>query len=256
MATEQRPGVPGTAPTRQELPELRRLLTEAPLKIHGRIVNASNHTMLAELEGGDGVLAVYKPRVGEGPLWDFSYGTLHLREVAAGVVSDYLGWELVPPTVLRDGPLGPGSVQLFIDHDPRRHFFVLIDEDVHDTALARMATFDVVVNNADRKGGHVLLAGDGHIWGCDHGLTFHVEDKLRTVIWDFGGMSLEPAWCEDLDRFVHDLSNAGGTLRRSLDELLTRDEVAALAARAAALRAVAVLPEVPEDGRPYPWPPV
>jgi uncharacterized repeat protein (TIGR03843 family) len=237
--------------------DLRRLLAESPLTVHGRIVNASNGTMLVEADDAeDEVLAVYKPQAGERPLWDFPLGTLHLREVAAFEISEHLGWEVVPPTILRDGPLGEGSVQLFIAHDPRRHYFVLLSEDVHDEALARMAAFDLVVNNADRKGGHVLLAADGHIWGCDHGLTFHEQTKLRTVIWEFGGLALPPAWIEDLRRLAADLRDTGSALIGRLRDLLTPSEIALLARRATALADAGALPDLDPDERPYPWPPI
>lgn len=234
----------------------RRLLAEAPLTVHGRIATASNATLLVELEDTDGMLAIYKPQRGEQPLWDFPFGTLHLREVAAAVVSEHLGWDVVPPTIVRDGPYGTGSVQLFVEHDPREHYFVLAESGAHDAALARMALFDLVVNNADRKGGHVLLAADGRIWGCDHGLTFHVEPKLRTVIWDFSGTALAPKWCDDLRRLAGGLGNPSSAVRRSLEDLLSVQEIDALAARATAAVAVGVLPEVPDEGRPYPWPPI
>ena len=231
-------------------------LTGAPMTVHGRIASASNHTLLVELANGDeGVLAVYKPEQGERPLWDFPFGSLHRREVAAYLVSAHLGWDVIPPTVLRDGPWGEGSVQLFIDHDPRQHYFVLAGDPAHATSLARMAALDLVLNNADRKGGHVLLAEDGHIWGCDHGLTFHTEPKLRTVIWEFGGTALDPAWCEDLRRLVRDALGET-TLRTALLELVDEDEVAVLAARAQALVGLGSLPDIAEDERPYPWPPV
>ena len=231
-------------------------LKSAPLKVHGRIVNASNSTMLVETDDGDGsLLAVYKPRVGERPLWDFPQGSLHLREVAAYEVSHHLGWQVVPPTLLREGPMGQGSVQLFIDHDPRRHYFVLLDDDAHDEQLMRMATFDLLVNNADRKGGHVLLADDGHIWGCDHGLTFHVEPKLRTVIWEFGGTTLPDEWCADLRRLASDL-RGDSALASRLGDLLSPGEVEVLAARAEAIVKMGVLPDLVEDDRPYPWPPI
>ncbi|MPZ73399.1 MAG: SCO1664 family protein [Nitriliruptorales bacterium] len=227
------------------------------MTVHGRIVNASNHTMLVELDADDGgVLAVYKPRDGERPLWDFPFGSLHRREVAAFAVSDYLGWGLVPPTVLRDGPLGPGSVQLFIDHDPRRHYFVLVGEQQHDSQLMRMAVFDLLLNNADRKGSHVLLDAEGHVWGCDHGLTFHTEPKLRTVIWEFGGTALPPSWSEDLVRLAHDVGADMAPMRLRLLDLLDAEEVAALGARAAGMARLASLPDLAEDERPYPWPPV
>jgi uncharacterized repeat protein (TIGR03843 family) len=238
-------------------PEVSEQLLTAPITMHGRIVSASNHTMLVELDAGDdGVLAVYKPREGERPLWDFEYGSLHRREVAAYEVSRHLGWEVVPPTVLRDGPLGEGSVQLFIEHDPRQHYFVLLEHDDHDESLARMAVFDLLVNNADRKAGHVLLAADDHIWGCDHGLTFHLEPKLRTVIWEFGGMAFEPQWCEDLRRLAADLSQPEHPLAVRLAELLSPPEVAMLRRRAVALATSATLPDLPDDERPYPWPPI
>lgn len=236
-------------------------LTKAPLKVHGRIVNASNATMLVEVVDDEGasladeLLAVYKPRAGERPLWDFPFGSLHLREVAAYEVSRHLGWDVVPPTVLRDGPLGIGSVQHFVDHDPRRHYFVLLETDAYDSALSRMATFDLLINNADRKGGHVLLARDGHIWGCDHGLAFHVETKLRTVIWEFGGMPIPDEWCVDLRRLAGDL-RANGELAGILADLLDAGEIAMLAERADALVAAGVLPDPDEDARPYPWPPI
>jgi uncharacterized repeat protein (TIGR03843 family) len=236
--------------------DLRRLLADSPLTVHGRIVNASNGTMLVEADDADEVLAVYKPQTGERPLWDFPFGTLHLREVAAFEISDHLGWQVVPPTILREGPFGPGSVQLFIDHDPRRHYFVLVEEAEHDEALARMAAFDLVVNNADRKGGHVLLAPDGHIWGCDHGLTFHEQTKLRTVIWEFGGLALPPAWIEDLRRLAADLRDTGSALIGRLRDLLTPSEIALLARRATALADAGALPDLDPDERPYPWPPI
>ena len=232
-------------------------LATAPLTIHGRIVNASNHTMLVETDDGrEPLLAVYKPRAGERPLWDFPLGSLHQREVAAYEVSAFLGWEVVPPTLLRDGPLGTGSVQLFIDHDPRRHYFALLEDDRYDDALARMAVFDLLVNNADRKGGHVLLARDEHIWGCDHGLTFHLEPKLRTVIWEFGGTPLPDAWCEDLRRLAADLRADNGAARGRLSGLLDAAEVQMLALRADAIIAAGALPDPAEDERPYPWPPI
>lgn len=237
--------------------ELLDRLTQAPMAVHGRIVNASNHTLLVQLDmDGAAALAVYKPRMGERPLWDFPLGSLHQREVAAFEVSAALGWEVVPPTVLRDGPLGAGSVQLFIDHDPRRHYFVLADEPRHADALARMAAFDLVVNNADRKGGHVMLADDGHIWGCDHGLSFHVQTKLRTVIWDFGGRRLPVSWCEDLRRLADRLGDSDDGLTARLTALLSAQEVEVLRLRALALVGAGVLPEVDEDERPYPWPPI
>lgn len=236
--------------------DVRGLLESAELSVRGQIVNASNLTTLVEVGGPDsGVLGIYKPEAGERPLWDFARGTLHRREVAASVVSDFLGWQVVPPTVLReDAPLGRGSLQLFVEHDPRRHYFVLIDEAVYDEQLARMAAFDVLVNNADRKGSHVLLDVDGHIWGCDHGLTFHPQPKLRTVIWEFGGLVLEDAWCADLTRLISALDDPGSVLRSALRGLLAEQEAAVLSLRAQAILRLGSLPDVGEEQRPYPWP--
>jgi len=236
----------------------RALLETAPLTVRGRIPNSSNHTLLVTLDGGgddEQVAAVYKPRAGERPLWDFPTGTLCQREVAAAVVSDLLGWGLVPPTVLRDGPLGEGSLQLFVPHDPRRHYFVLVDDERHHPALARLALFDLLVNNADRKASHVILAPDGRIVGCDHGLCFHPEPKLRTVVWELGGYAIPAAWRDDLRRLAATLA-ALDDAAADLRDLLTPREVAVLAERAAALASLDALPDVEEDLRPYPWPPL
>ncbi len=235
-------------------PDVVTLLRTAPLSVHGRIANASNHTTLVQIGEPDlGLLAVYKPMAGERPLWDFPAGSLHRREVAAYLVSDFLGWQVVPPTLRRDGPFGVGSVQLFIAHDPDEHYFVLVESADYDEQLARMATFDLLVNNADRKAGHVLLDDDGHVWGCDHGLTFHPHPKLRTVIWEFAGTPLPRAWRDDVARFCAALD---GELGASLTALLSPREVAALGRRAAALHDLPALPNVAEEYRPYPWPPL
>ena len=233
-------------------------LWEAPLTVLGFLAEASNHTLLVRLgdEEADGAHAIYKPRAGERPLWDFPTGTLCQREAAAFVVSEFLGWEVVPPTVLRDGPMGAGSVQLFVPHDPARHYFVLVEDARHHAELARMALFDLLVNNADRKGSHVLRAADGHLWGVDHGLTFHVQLKLRTVIWELGGTPLEPGWRDDLARLRAALEQPDNPLSRRLSELLSTGEVSALVLRATALAEARALPVVDEHRRPYPWPPL
>lgn len=258
-----------------------RWLAQAPLAVEGRIANASNHTLLVRLrtphpgecrrgcaehdsvaagEGlaeGDGGLAVYKPVAGERPLWDFPSGTLASREVAAYEVSAFLGWGLVPPTVLRgDAPHGPGSVQCFVPHDPGRHYFHLVEEPEVHAALARMALFDLLINNADRKASHVMRTEQGEIVGCDHGLTFHVRPKLRTVIWELGGRAIEPAWAADLERLAAMLAEAESPLRQRLRGLLDEDELEALAARAETLCTWEALPEIPDGRRAYPWPPL
>lgn len=245
--------------------EARTRLREAPLELRGRLANASNGTLLATLGPAPDVATeellvdpppgvdpvIYKPRAGERPLWDFPAGTLCQREAAAFEVSEQLGWGLVPPTVLRDGPLGPGSVQRFVPHDPREHFFTLVEQPSLRPELARVLLFDIVCNNADRKGSHVLLSADGHIRGIDHGLAFHADDKLRTVMWDLEGAPVASEWQVDLRRLADTLRD-GEALARLLDER----ELAALARRADEAATLDVLPPPPTDRRPYPWPPL
>lgn len=256
-------------------------LRDAELTVLGLLSGASNHTMLCRLGDADEHFAVYKPRRGERPLWDFPSGTLHLREVAAYVVSDALGWDLVPPTVLRDGPFGPGSVQQFVPHDPRRHYFTLIDEPARHPRLSQLAVFDLLINNADRKGGHVLCATDSdRLFGIDHGLAFHAEPKLRTVIWDLGGTAIAPELHDDVRRFAQalatvpddppsaDLVTASAdppsadlvTAERhplvALRAWLDADEWHMLRRRATLLADTDVLPSVAPDRRHSPWPPI
>lgn len=233
-------------------PEILSLLTGGEMRLMGLLPNASNYTFLAEVSGGDGsALAVYKPREGEAPLWDFPDGTLCRREVAAYVLARSLGWPAVPPTVLRDGPHGPGSVQLFVDADPRQHFFTL-RESVPEAFLP-FAAFDVVANNADRKGGHCLLDAAGTIWAVDHGVCFSPEPKLRTVVWDFAGDPVPAPLLEDVGRVSKELRS--GQLRQELLELLSKREVDAAARRGERLVATGRFP-MPGAGRSYPWPPV
>jgi uncharacterized repeat protein (TIGR03843 family) len=226
-------------------------LAEGELEPLGRIPWASNATVLAKLthQGLEG-LAVYKPARGERPLWDFPTGTLYRREVAAYLVSERLGWRLVPPTLARDGPLGVGSVQLYVDADPEVTAFELL-ADGHP-GLARIAAFDVVTNNADRKAGHCLAGQDGRVWAIDHGLCFHVQAKLRTVLWDLAGTRLEASILADLEALAAEAAG-GGELAAGLGELLDGDEVAALARRARALVRAGRLP-APRGDRAYPWP--
>jgi len=164
-----------------------RILREGTIRPRGLMPDCSNYTYLAQVRGHDGdLLAVYKPASGEMPLDDFPDGTLGKREVAAYLVSEALGWRVVPPTVYRaDGPHGPGSLQQFIAADLSQHYFTMMPKRAEDFRM--MAAFDCIVNNADRKSGHCLLDDTGHIWGVDNGLTFHPLPKLRTVIWEFGG---------------------------------------------------------------------
>lgn len=225
------------------------LLSAGSLEIEGRMPWSSNGTFLVTVTSGDNRLpAIYKPGRAERPLWDFPDG-LYRREVAAFELATALGWPIVPPTVLAGGeaPLGPGSLQLFVDADFEQHYFTLLEDEKHHRALRRMATFDVLANNADRKSGHCLLAGDGRIWGIDHGLCFHVQHKLRTVIWDFAGEPVDPA----------DLAAVGRLVEKgppeSLQSLLHPEECRALMARARHLLQEQLLPE-PRTDHPYPWP--
>lgn len=227
-------------------------LADGELSILGLMPNASNYTFLVEVSGDEGrVLAVYKPVAGETPLWDFPEETLAHREVAAYEVARALGWPDVPPTILREGPHGPGSVQLFIDSDPEHHYFTLRDTRLAD--FRPIALFDAIVNNADRKAGHCLLGADSRIWLIDHGVCFHAEPKLRTVIWDFAGEPLTDEERSALDDLGASL--ASGELRGRLDELLYAAELDALAGRISALSARGTFP-VPGPDRHFPWPPV
>jgi uncharacterized repeat protein (TIGR03843 family) len=256
-----------------------RLLAEGEMDIEGRLIDASNTTLRAVLTLDDATArCVYKPVRGERPLWDFPDGTLAGREVAAYEVSEATGWAVVPPTLLRDGPLGPGACQLWVDEPddaPSVVGFVPAgelpdgwlaiasarDEDgnpyllahADDAALARFALFDVVVNNADRKGGHLICTADGGLRGVDHGVCFHVDDKLRTVLWGFVGRPLPEAERETLSGLRRDLD---ADLGKRLRELISAPEVAATAARVDRLLGDGVFPE-PVPGWPaVPWPPI
>lgn len=246
-------------------------LATAPFEVVGRFADASNATLLARMLDRhdaplpDGIrleeldpedLAVYKPQRGEAPLWDFPGGTLHRREVAAHAISSAAGWELVPPTVLRtDGPFGPGALQRYVAHDPTAHYFHLRDAAAPRVVeqLRTMVVFDLVINNADRKAGHVLLGTNqeaGRIWCIDHGVSFHAEPKLRTVAWDFAHDPVPSRLRDDLRRLQGWLDAAG-------DEVLTRlldvDEITALRSRVQTAVTLDAFPE-PEGPRPFPWP--
>jgi hypothetical protein len=233
-------------------PEVFDLLSTGDLRALGLLPRASNYTFLAEVsKGTNQALAVYKPRAGEQPLWDFPDGTLCNREVAAYRLADALGWPPVPPTVLRDGPHGTGSIQLFIDADPGEHYFTLAQRD--PSPFLAVAAFDIAANNADRKGGHCLLAPDGTVWVVDHGVCFSAEPKLRTVIWDFAGEPVPGELRKDLERVAGELRS--GPLRIALLELLTKREVDAAARRTESLLQEGCYPR-PRTSRSYPWPPV
>lgn len=215
---------------------------------------SSNSTFLVALRSDEcDVLAVYKPRRGERPLWDFPDGTLCLREYAAFLVSEKLNWQIVPPTVLRDGLRGYGSVQFYIIHNPESNYFTL-DESFREN-LMKIAAFDYVINNADRKGGHCLVGADGHLWGIDHGIGFHTAPKLRTVVWDFAGEPIPEALLIDLERLYCEVEPPAQAFRQQLAQLLSEAEIAALLARLRKLIQRREYPR-PGPGPNYPWPPV
>jgi hypothetical protein len=232
-------------------------LRDGELRVVGRLVDASNASLYCELrlprplEGGTTSLhAMYKPVGGERPLDDFPVATLARREVAAWLLSEATGWRIVPPTVLRDGPFGEGMVQLWVDVDPRVDVLSLIL--TRDERLRPMALFDVLANNADRKGGHVLPTPDGELVGCDHGICFAAQPKLRTVLWGWGGDRLLPNERATLEQVVSALD---GDLGRRLMALLATDEVESLRARAEGLLRADRLPEPHPRRRNVPWPP-
>jgi uncharacterized repeat protein (TIGR03843 family) len=228
------------------------LLAQGQVELVGQILASSNVIFLASVaHQGLQTLAIYKPYQGERPLWDFPPGTLCLREVAAYVVSQALGWPLIPPTVLRDGPHGAGALQLFIDADPDATYFSLCEERLPD--LLPIALFDLLANNADRKGGHLLLDRWDRIWAIDNALTFHIESKLRTVIWDFAGESIPEAYQADLSELQERLGGEG-PLCEMLPKLLTEEEIAAMGVRLAALLENPVFPYPDPDRRQVPWP--
>jgi uncharacterized repeat protein (TIGR03843 family) len=225
------------------------VLTRGELTVKGRLPWSSNATLLVEATlNGATALGVYKPERGERPLWDFPSG-LFRRELAAWHLSEALGWGLVPLTVPRDGPYGEGSVQLFIAADFEQHYFTLREDERHHDRLRRICAFDLITNNADRKSGHCLLGEDGTIYAIDNGLCFHVEPKLRTVIWEFAHEPLPPAVVDDLKRL------AGKALPAAVRQLLAPEECAVLLKRTRALLKAGRFP-VDTIGRGYPWPPV
>jgi len=224
-----------------------RHLREGELEIQGRMPYSSNATLLVRIcHDGEQGLGVYKPHEGERPLWDFPPG-LGVREVATYELAQALGWEVIPPTVLRDGPFGEGSVQHFVDADFEQHHFTLVEDEANHPALQRLALLDVVANNTDRKSGHCLIDGEGRIWGIDNGLSFHEELKLRTVIWEFGGQPIPDDLAEPLRRLV----DRG--VPKALEPLLTDDEQEALLYRAGDLLESGRFP-VDHSGRRWPWP--
>jgi len=228
------------------------ILANGSLEMQGLLPWSSNYSFLmqictAEIE----IEAVYKPRRGERPLWDFSSGTLCQREQAAYLVSEALGWHLVPPTVLREGPHGLGSLQFFVEHNPEIHYFSFEGE--YPDQLQKIVLFDAVINNADRKSGHVLFGEGERLWSIDHGICFHEESKLRSVIWEFAGQVVPPTLLDDMGYFLQTVSSDSAVVRQELGALLNERELAALVKRTTQLVNAGIFP-TPGPGRYYPWP--
>ncbi len=275
MSSDPASAVPPALPAEDEAV----VLALGELELRGRIMPASNVTLFGEVvHEGRSVACVYKPISGERPLWDFPDGTLAAREVAAHAVSEALRWNVVPPTILRDGPVGVGMVQAWREPDAGqdpvdivpsgptpegyRHVLDALDGDdrpialVHEDsdALRRMAVFDVLVNNADRKGGHVLAMQDGHRFGVDHGVCFNVDDKLRTVLWGWAGEPLDETDAQEVGGFLEELTTQASPIRTELCELLDGEELSALELRCTMLLRRRRMPH-PSRGWPsIPWP--
>jgi len=226
------------------------------IELKGLFRRSSNYTFLVELCGADArspMLAVYKPAEGESPLWDFPSGTLYRREVAAYLVSKHLGWPRIPPTVIReDAPHGVGALQMFVVAEPERHYLACNAEPA-DTWI-EVALFDVLTNNADRKSGHCLTDAEGQVWVIDHGLTFHVDPKLRTVIWDFAGRPVPARLRGSMERLADALS-PGGT-GADVAELISRRELSVLRRRLQAMLQPGWQLPHPNSAWSVPWPPV
>jgi uncharacterized repeat protein (TIGR03843 family) len=231
------------------------VLQYGEITIKGKFVWGSNYTFLAEVcQNSDVIQSVYKPSRGERPLWDFPPASLARREAAAYLVSEALGWELVPPTVYRKkAPIGPGSLQLFIEHDPQLHYFNLNETDRQ--RLRPVVLFDLLINNADRKGSHLLFDNNHHLWLIDHGICFHAEDKLRTVIWDFAGEPIPEMLLDDLRKFYQALVPVS-SFYKDLQELLNPKEIKALTRRVEHLISLHQFPQPNPDERSFPWPPL
>jgi uncharacterized repeat protein (TIGR03843 family) len=231
------------------------ILLNGEIELQGQFILGYNYTFLVQVSFQDLHLkAVYKPQQGEQPLWDFPPGSLSKREMAAYLVSQALGWSLVPETVLREiGPFGPGSLQRFIEHDPEIHFFTFSQET--KSQLGPVVLFDVLINNADRKGGHLLMDRNNKVWLIDHGLCFHEEVKLRTVIWDFAGQMIPEELVSALKIFMENLYKPDG-LQIDLAAFLNQTELTALQSRCEQLITDGIFPYPPNDRRAYPYPPI
>jgi hypothetical protein len=228
------------------------LLEKGTVALEGLVPWGSNYTFLVRVcNGEEDVKAIYKPRKGERPLWDFTRGTLHQRERAAFLISEALGWQLVPPTVVRDGPHGDGSMQYFVEHESDQHYFTF--EGQYPEQVQRIVLLDAIINNADRKSGHVLLDAAGRLWAIDHGVCFHSDPKLRSVIWEYASLPIPPDQIEELEGLRRILLDRKSTLWCELSKLLSQQESSAVEHRLAQLIEAGIFPQ-PGPGRHYPWP--
>jgi uncharacterized repeat protein (TIGR03843 family) len=251
--SEQAPPLTGEASQAITPARALRLLAEGDIELHGLLPWSSNYTFFVTISDGNlKAAAVYKPCRGERPLWDFPEGTLAMREVAAYVVSEALGWALVPPTVLRDGPHGEGMIQLYMDVDHEQHYFTFGERHVEEAR--RIAIFDALINNADRKAGHVLEDSRGQVWAIDHGVCFSPEPKLRSVIWDFAGQPIPADILDDLHALRLQMEPRA-ELVKMLEHLLAPEEIEALRRRLESLIRRRRFPR-PGPDRHYPWPPI
>ena len=251
MSQSREPVLPSGLRPPADDAEARSLLLDGEIDVEGRMLDASNVTLVGAIRTGTlEAECVYKPVAGERPLWDFPDGTLAGREVSAALVSEATGWRIVPPTVLRDGPFGPGMVQLWMDGDVSVDLAAFVRRD--HPGLRRMAVFDAVVNNADRKGGHIIPMPDGHVHGVDHGICFSVDPKLRTLLWRWAGRPLPDEAVAVLEKLQADLL---GDLGEALHEHLTRREVRRTQQRVAELLRTGRHPEPSGDWPALPWPP-
>lgn len=234
-----------------------RVLRDGRIEERGLLPYSSNHSFLALVHGDALSLpAVYKPQRGESPLWDFEWGTLCKRETAAYAVSHALGWNLVPPTVLRAGTRGLGSVQFFVAHDADAHYFTVQADARFAEQLRQLALFDFITNNADRKSGHCLVGEDQRLWAIDHGICFHTEYKLRTVIWEFSGEPIGADLLAALEQLRKDLTDFRSEIVQQLCALLSETERKMLSARINSLLRSGRYPPPPAHRRNYPWPPI
>jgi len=229
--------------------DVKEAITNAPIEILGRLVDASNATLFGVLEETE-INVIYKPISGERPLWDFEEGSLAGREVAAYLTSEFMKFNLVPFTTLREGPFGLGMVQHWVEVD--ESFEVIEFSQSNDERLRKMALFDAIINNTDRKIGHLLPTKGGEVFGCDHGVTFHVEDKLRTVLWQWRGIAFNQNEIDQLQRFITDFSKWCDLI----SELLTDEEKEITKQRVLDLLDSGKFPFPSEDWPAIPWPPV